>query len=62
MRKDVTQKLETPAANAADSSLIDRVRERAAGQQSTARWTDDVRDSSISYMLYTKILITMYTV
>lgn len=37
MRKDVTQKLETPAANAADSSLIDRVRERAAGQQSTAR-------------------------
>lgn len=32
-----TQKLEVPAANAADAPLVDRVRDKAAGQQSTAR-------------------------
>ncbi|EJC99353.1 DUF1000-domain-containing protein [Fomitiporia mediterranea MF3/22] len=32
-----TNKLEVPAENAADASLVDRVRERASGQQDTAR-------------------------
>ncbi|GBE83831.1 DUF1000-domain-containing protein [Sparassis latifolia] len=37
-RKDATQKLEIPAANAADASLVDRVSERSRGsQQPTAR-------------------------
>lgn len=36
-KKDVSQKLEIPAANAADASLTDRVTEKAAGQQTTAR-------------------------
>lgn len=30
-------KLEVPAANAADAPLVDRVTEKAAGQQTTAR-------------------------
>lgn len=37
VRKEGSNKLEVPAANAADASLVDRVKERAAGQQSTAR-------------------------
>ncbi|KAL0960059.1 hypothetical protein HGRIS_011707 [Hohenbuehelia grisea] len=36
-RKDGTQKLEIPASNAADAPLVDRVTEKAAGQQTTAR-------------------------
>ncbi|KAF4564719.1 hypothetical protein EYR40_010891 [Pleurotus pulmonarius] len=36
-RKDGTQKLEIPAANAADASLVDRVSEKAGSQQTTAR-------------------------
>ncbi|CCL99588.1 uncharacterized protein FIBRA_01606 [Fibroporia radiculosa] len=36
-RKDVTQKLEVPAANAADASLVDRLAEKTGGQQTTAR-------------------------
>ncbi len=36
-RKDETQKLEIPAANAADASLVDRVSEKAGSQQTTAR-------------------------
>lgn len=36
-RKEGTNKLEIPAANAADAPLVDRVREKSAGQQSLAR-------------------------
>lgn len=36
-RKEGTQKLEIPAANAPDAKIIDRVTERAGGQQTTAR-------------------------
>ncbi|EMD35605.1 hypothetical protein CERSUDRAFT_53781 [Gelatoporia subvermispora B] len=36
-RKEGTQKLEIPAANAADASLTDRITEKAGGQQTTAR-------------------------
>ncbi|KIY47435.1 DUF1000-domain-containing protein, partial [Fistulina hepatica ATCC 64428] len=36
-RKDVKSLLEIPAANSADAALIDRLKERLAGQQSTAR-------------------------
>ena len=36
-QKGVTQKIEIPAANAADASLVDRAREKSGGQQSTAR-------------------------
>ncbi|KAG9221695.1 hypothetical protein CCMSSC00406_0005608 [Pleurotus cornucopiae] len=36
-RKDGTQKLEIPAANAADASLVDRVSEKSGSQQTTAR-------------------------
>ncbi|OCH86760.1 DUF1000-domain-containing protein [Obba rivulosa] len=36
-RRDASQKLEIPAANAADASLTDRVREKTGGQQTTAR-------------------------
>lgn len=36
-RKDDHSKLEIPAANAADASLADRLREKAGGQQTTAR-------------------------
>ncbi|KAH7923443.1 DUF1000-domain-containing protein [Leucogyrophana mollusca] len=36
-RKEATKKLEIPAANAPDASIVDRVTEKAAGQQTTAR-------------------------
>ncbi|KAJ7267021.1 galactose-binding domain-like protein [Mycena haematopus] len=36
-KREVSSKLEVPAANAADASLVDRVSERAGGQQTTAR-------------------------
>lgn len=36
-RKDADSKLEVRAANAADAPLVDRVTEKAAGQQTTAR-------------------------
>ncbi|KAH9852231.1 DUF1000-domain-containing protein [Lenzites betulinus] len=36
-RKDGTEKLEVPAANAADTQLIDRLQEKSGGQQTTAR-------------------------
>ncbi|KAF8187072.1 galactose-binding domain-like protein [Mycena galopus ATCC 62051] len=36
-QREVTSKLEVPAANAADAPLVDRVSERAGGQQTTAR-------------------------
>ncbi|KAJ8693589.1 hypothetical protein PTI98_008570 [Pleurotus ostreatus] len=36
-RKDGTQKLEIPAANAPDASLVDRVSEKSGSQQTTAR-------------------------
>ncbi|CDO70554.1 hypothetical protein BN946_scf184579.g10 [Trametes cinnabarina] len=36
-RKEGTEKLEIPAANAADSRLIDRLQEKSGGQQTTAR-------------------------
>ena len=36
-RKDPNTLLDIPAANAADAPLIDRVSEKAAGQQTTAR-------------------------
>ncbi|KAJ7185627.1 galactose-binding domain-like protein [Mycena filopes] len=36
-RREASSKLEVRAANAADSSLVDRVSERASGQQTTAR-------------------------
>ncbi|THH31887.1 hypothetical protein EUX98_g2320 [Antrodiella citrinella] len=37
LRRDANSKLEIPAANTADEKLIDRLTERAAGQQTTAR-------------------------
>ncbi|KAH8113876.1 DUF1000-domain-containing protein [Phellopilus nigrolimitatus] len=37
VQKEGTHKLVVPAANAADAPLVDRVRDKAAGQQSTAR-------------------------
>ncbi|KAI0288384.1 galactose-binding domain-like protein [Russula brevipes] len=37
VRKEGSNKLEIPAANAADASLIDRLQERAAAQQPTAK-------------------------
>ena len=37
IKKEASSKLEIPAANAADAKLIDRLSERAAGQQTTAR-------------------------
>ncbi|KAH8100241.1 DUF1000-domain-containing protein [Cristinia sonorae] len=37
LRREADSKLEIPAANAADARLIDRLSERAAGQQTTAR-------------------------
>ncbi|KAJ6595842.1 galactose-binding domain-like protein [Mycena vulgaris] len=36
-RREGSSKLEVPAANAADAPLVDRVSERAGGQQTTAR-------------------------
>ncbi|KAJ7100216.1 galactose-binding domain-like protein [Mycena belliarum] len=36
-QRDVSSKLEVPAANAADAPLVDRVSERTGGQQTTAR-------------------------
>ncbi|OBZ67478.1 PITH domain-containing protein 1 [Grifola frondosa] len=36
-RKEGIQKLEIPAANAADASLTDRLTEKSGGQQTTAR-------------------------
>jgi hypothetical protein len=36
-RKEVNSKLEVPASNAADAPLVDKVTERAAAQQTTAR-------------------------
>ena len=36
-RKENRSKLEIPAANAADAALADRLREKAAGQQTTAK-------------------------
>lgn len=36
-RKDGTTKLEIPAANAPDASLVDRLKQNAGGQQTTAR-------------------------
>ncbi|KAJ6627823.1 galactose-binding domain-like protein [Mycena sp. CBHHK59/15] len=36
-QREVSSKLEVPAANAADAPLVDRVSERASGQQTTAR-------------------------
>lgn len=36
-RKEGRNKLEIPAANAADAPLVDRLKEGAAGQQTTAR-------------------------
>lgn len=36
-RKDVSEKLEIPAANAADARIIDRLAERTGGVQTTAR-------------------------
>lgn len=36
-RKEADSKLEIRAANAADAPLVDRVTEKAAGQQTTAR-------------------------
>lgn len=36
-RKEAHSKLEIPAANAADASLADRLREKSSGQQTTAR-------------------------
>ncbi|KAH7886837.1 DUF1000-domain-containing protein [Phlebopus sp. FC_14] len=36
-RKEATKKLDIPAANAADSPLIDRAKQAAGGQQTTAR-------------------------
>ncbi|KAL7277257.1 hypothetical protein ACG7TL_009110 [Trametes sanguinea] len=36
-RKEGTEKLEIPAANAADARLIDRLQEKSGGQQTTAR-------------------------
>jgi len=37
VRKEGSNKLEIPAANAPDASLIDRLQERAAAQQPTAK-------------------------
>lgn len=37
IKREVNSKLEVPAPHAADASLTDRVSERAAGQQTTAR-------------------------
>ena len=37
MRKEGSNKLEIPAANAPDASLTDRLQERAAAQQPTAK-------------------------
>ena len=37
MQNSGTQKLEVPAQNAADARQVDRLREKSAGQQSTAR-------------------------
>ena len=36
-KKDGTNKLEIPAANAPDASLVDRLKEKSGGQQTTAR-------------------------
>jgi len=36
-RKDATEKLEIPAANAADAPIVDRVTQKASNQQTTAR-------------------------
>jgi len=36
-RKDASQKLVIPAANAADAPLVDRLSQKAGGQQTTAR-------------------------
>ncbi|EGN92874.1 hypothetical protein SERLA73DRAFT_116725 [Serpula lacrymans var. lacrymans S7.3] len=36
-RRDASSKLEIPAANAADAPIVDRLSEKAAGQQTTAR-------------------------
>lgn len=37
VRKEGTNKLEIPAANAADAPLVDRLKQNAGGQQTTAR-------------------------
>jgi hypothetical protein len=37
IRKEGINKLEIPAANAADASLTDRIREKGAAQQPTAK-------------------------
>lgn len=36
-RKEATNKLEIPAANAADAPLVDRLKENAGARQTTAR-------------------------
>jgi hypothetical protein len=36
-RKEATNKLEIPAANAPDAPLVDRLKQNAGGQQTTAR-------------------------
>jgi len=36
-RREATEKLEIPAANAADAPLVDRLSQKAGGQQTTAR-------------------------
>ena len=36
-KKEGTNKLEIPAANAPDASLVDRLKQNAGGQQTTAR-------------------------
>jgi len=37
LRKDADTKLDIRAANAADAPLVDRITEKTAGQQTTAR-------------------------
>lgn len=37
IKKDASTKLEIPAANAADAPLVDMVKEKTGGQQTTAR-------------------------
>ena len=36
-KKDANSKIDIPAANAADAPLVDRVSEKSAGAQTTAR-------------------------
>lgn len=37
MKKDASNKLEIPAANAADAPIVDRLAQRSAAQQPTAK-------------------------